>query len=469
MSKESLKNKKIVAICACTAGMAHTYIAKQKIENEAKKRGWDCKVETQGAAGIDNILTEQDLKSADVILLATDISIDNAERLEPFKNVIKVSTGEAVKNTASIFNNAEALSSKKEVKESIGKEIFRSLNTGISKFLPVIIASGILFSIVLMTGHVSGDTILPSNQFFADLQQVAFYGFAMMVPVLAAYMAYSIGGNAALAPAFIMGYVVNNPIGSNHVSTGFIGAMIFGVLIGYFVKWFKTVKVHPVIASVMPVMIIPTVTLLIMAPIYIYGLSYPLDWFVKAMVETLKGMSEVNAAFLGIGIGVLAALDMGGPCSKAATAFTLAAMAEGVYGPNGVFRMCCAIPPLGLAISSLLVSRSKYTKEEKEFGITAFFLSLAGITEGAIPFAAKDPKRVILAIVVGTAVAGMLGMINGIDSLVAFGGLVALGGVTKGAMWYVIDMFIGAFIIAAILHFTRKPAVEGDVVVVDAD
>ena len=468
MSKESIKNKKIVAICACTAGMAHTYIAKQKIENEAKKRGWDCKVETQGAAGIDNILTEQDLKSADVILLATDISIDNAERLEPFKNVIKVSTGEAVKNTASIFNNAEALSSKKEVKESIGKEIFRSLNTGISKFLPVIIASGILFSIVLMTGHVSGDTILPSNQFFADLQQVAFYGFAMMVPVLAAYMAYSIGGNAALAPAFIMGYVVNNPIGSNHVSTGFIGAMIFGVLIGYFVKWFKTVKVHPVIASVMPVMIIPTVTLLIMAPIYIYGLSYPLDWFVKAMVETLKGMSEVNAAFLGIGIGVLAALDMGGPCSKAATAFTLAAMAEGVYGPNGVFRMCCAIPPLGLAISSLLVSRSKYTKEEKEFGITAFFLSLAGITEGAIPFAAKDPKRVILAIVVGTAVAGMLGMINGIDSLVAFGGLVALGGVTKGAMWYVIDMFIGAFIIAAILHFIRKPAVEGDVVV-DAD
>ncbi|WP_279084662.1 PTS fructose transporter subunit IIC [Gilliamella apis] len=468
MSKESIKNKKIVAICACTAGMAHTYIAKQKIENEAKKRGWDCKVETQGAAGIDNILTEQDLKSADVILLATDISIDNAERLEPFKNVIKVSTGEAVKNTASIFNNAEALSSKKEVKESIGKEIFRSLNTGISKFLPVIIASGILFSIVLMTGHVTGDTILPSNQFFADLQQVAFYGFAMMVPVLAAYMAYSIGGNAALAPAFIMGYVVNNPIGSNHVSTGFIGAMIFGVLIGYFVKWFKTVKVHPVIASVMPVMIIPTVTLLIMAPIYIYGLSYPLDWFVKAMVETLKGMSEVNAAFLGIGIGVLAALDMGGPCSKAATAFTLAAMAEGVYGPNGVFRMCCAIPPLGLAISSLLVSRSKYTKEEKEFGITAFFLSLAGITEGAIPFAAKDPKRVILAIVVGTAVAGMLGMINGIDSLVAFGGLVALGGVTKGALWYVIDMFIGAFIIAAILHFTRKPAVEDDVVV-DAD
>lgn len=468
MSKESLKNKKIVAICACTAGMAHTYIAKQKIENEAKKRGWDCKVETQGAAGIDNVLTEQDLKSADVILLATDISIDNAERLEPFKNVIKVSTGEAVKNTVNIFNNAEALSSKKEVKESIGKEIFRSLNTGISKFLSVIIASGILFSIVLMTGHVTGDTILPSNQFFADLQQVAFYGFAMMVPVLAAYMAYSIGGNAALAPAFIMGYVVNNPIGANHVSTGFIGAMIFGVLIGYFVKWFKTVKVHPVIASVMPVMIIPTVTLLVMAPIYIYGLSYPLDWFVKAMVETLKGMSEVNAAFLGIGIGVLAALDMGGPCSKAATAFTLAAMAEGVYGPNGVFRMCCAIPPLGLAISSLIVSRSKYTKEEKEFGITAFFLSLAGITEGAIPFAAKDPKRVIIAIVVGTAVAGMLGMINGIDSLVAFGGLVALGGVTKGALWYVIDMFIGAFIIAAILHFSRKPAVEGDVIV-DAD
>lgn len=452
-------SKKIVAICACTAGMAHTYIAKQKIENEAKKRGWQAKIETQGAGGIENQLTDEDLNNADIILLATDISLENADILAKYKNVIKVSTGEAVKNIKGVFDNVDSFLAGNN-KESVGKEIFRALNTGISKFLPVIIAAGILFSIVLMTGHIVGDQIVPSNQFFADLMQVASYGFAIMVPVLAAYMAYSIGGNAALAPAFIMGYVVNNPIGKDAISTGFIGAMIFGVLVGYFVKWLKTVKVHAVIASVMPVMIIPTVTLLVMAPIYIYGLSYPIDWLVKLMVSALQGLSGVNAAALGIGIGILAALDMGGPCSKAATAFTLALMAEGLYGPNGVFRMCCAIPPLGLAISSLLVSRSKYSKEEKQFGITALFLSLAGITEGTIPFAVKDPKRVIIAIVVGTAVAGMLGMIHGIDSLVAFGGLVAVGGVTKGAVWYVIDMFIGAFIIAAILHFTKKNVKE---------
>lgn len=448
-------SKKIVAICACTAGMAHTYIAKQKIENEAKKRGWICKVETQGAGGIENQLSEKDLNNADIILLATDISLENADSLEKYNNIVRVSTGEAVKNIKGVFNNVDSILEGNN-KESIGKEIFRSLNTGISKFLPVIIAAGILFSIVLLTGEVTENSIIPRNQFFADLQQVAFYGFAMMVPVISAYMAYSIGGNAALAPAFIMGYVVNNPIGANHITTGFIGAMIFGVLIGYFVRWLKTIKVHPIIASIMPIMIIPTVTLLIMAPIYIYGLSYPIDWFVKSLVSALQGLSGVNAAVLGMGIGVLAALDMGGPCSKAATAFTLALMAEGIYGPNGVFRMCCAIPPLGLAISSLITSRSKYSQEEKQFGITAFFLSLAGITEGAIPFAAKDPKRVIFAIVIGTGIAGMLGMINGIDSLVAFGGLVAIGGVTKGALWYVIDMFIGAFIIAAILHFTRK-------------
>lgn len=452
-------SKKIVAICACTAGMAHTYIAKQKIENEAKKRGWQCKVETQGAAGIDNQLTDDDLNAADIILLATDISLENSDQLAKYKNVIKVSTGEAVKNIKGVFDNIDSFLTG-EHKDTIGKEIFRALNTGISKFLPVIIAAGILFSIVLMTGDVTDNSIVPRNQFFANLQQVALYGFAIMVPVLAAYMAYSIGGNAALAPAFIMGYVVNNPIGEDGISTGFIGAMIFGVLVGYFVKWFKTVKVHPVIASIMPVMIIPTVTLLVMAPIYIYILSYPIDWFVKAMVVALTGLSGVNAAALGIGIGILAALDMGGPCSKAATAFTLALMAEGVYGPNGVFRMCCAIPPLGLAISSLLISRAKYTKEEKQFGITALFLSLAGITEGAIPFAIKDPKRVIIAIVIGTAVAGMLGMLNGIESLVAFGGLVAIGGVTQGAIWYVIDMFIGAFIIAAILHFSKKTVKE---------
>jgi fructose PTS system EIIBC or EIIC component len=149
-----MNKKKIVAICACTAGMAHTYIAKQKIENEAKKRGWDYKVETQGAAGIENSLTEQDLKQADVIILASDISIENADRLEPYKNIIKVSTGEAVKNTVHIFDNAEIMSTK-VVKDSIGTEIFRALNTGISKFLPVIIASGIIFSIVLMAGDVT--------------------------------------------------------------------------------------------------------------------------------------------------------------------------------------------------------------------------------------------------------------------------------------------------------------------------
>lgn len=212
--------------------------------------------------------------------------------------------------------------------------------------------------------------------------------------------------------------------------------------------WHNMNKFIACIQPLMPTFLVPLFTTLIIGVAYVYLLVYPLNGFVQLMVHTLTGLSGTNAALLGIGIGILAAADMGGPCSKAATAFTLALMAEGIYGPNGAFRLCCDVPHLGLALSTFII-RNRFTQEERQFGISALFLSMAGITEGAIPFAGKDFKRILPAIIIGTSVSGLLGMIHGVESVVA------ISGVTKGALWYAVDMIIGSLVIVGYLFLTR--------------
>ncbi|HAJ73726.1 MAG TPA: PTS fructose transporter subunit IIABC [Lachnospiraceae bacterium] len=339
-------------------------------------------------------------------------------------------------------------------KKSLRAELFKYFNTGISYFLPVIIAGGMLFSLTLITGHIEEGAIIPSNQFWQNIYDLGQAGFAMMVPVLCAYIAYAIGGKPALAPGFILGYVANNPIGENQLTTGFLGAMLMGFIVGYFVKWMKKWKVPKDLQPMMPTFLVPLITTFVLGVIYIYILTYPLNAIVQLMVSLMYKLNGTSALVLGLAIGLLAAADFGGPCSKAATAFTLALMAEGFYGPNGVFRMCCAIPPLGMALASFIL-RDRYNKADRQLGISALFLSSAGITEGAIPFAGKDFKRTWIACAVGTAIAGGIGMLHGISSVVAFGGVVAITGVFEGTLWYVVDMLIGAAVIVLILFLTR--------------
>lgn len=339
-----------------------------------------------------------------------------------------------------------------------GSKLFKSFNTGISYFLPVIIAGGMLFSFTLMTGTIENGEIIASNQFFQNLYDLGQAGFAMMVPVICAYIAYSIGSKPALAPGFILGYAANNPIGAHQYTTGFLGAIILGFIVGYFVKWMKKWKIPSQFQALMPTFFIPVLTTTVIGLIYVYVLAYPLNAFVQLMVALLSNLNGTSVMILGVAIGILAALDMGGPCSKAATAFTLALMAEGIYGPNGAFRLCCAVPPLGLGLASFIL-RDRYDDADRQLGITALCLSLGGITEGAIPFAGKDFKRVIPAICIGTAISGALAMMHGVESLVAFGGIVAIGGVTSGKLWYVVDMLIGALVIVGYMFLT-KPKLE---------
>lgn len=336
---------------------------------------------------------------------------------------------------------------------SVFKELQKAFNSGVSYMLPAVVVGGIFLAFSLATGEATETGMSVTNPFMKNLLDLGLAGFGMMIPILSGYIAYSIAGKPALAPGMILGYVANNPIGEGQVKTGFLGAMILGVAVGYFVQWFKKFKVPNTIRTIMPILIIPIVTVFVLGMIYIYVIAVPIGIAMTWLVSTLKDLQGGSAILLGVIIGAMTAIDMGGPINKTATAFTLALMAEGVYAPNGAHRIAVAIPPLAMALSTF-IDRKKYTAEDKDLGMSAFFMGLIGITEGAIPFAVKDVKRVLPAIIVGSAVSGALGMINNVEALVPHGGLIILP-VVNGKLWYVLAMLIGTLVSVAMLHFTK--------------
>lgn len=342
-------------------------------------------------------------------------------------------------------------------KKNFLNDLQKAFNTGVSFMLPAVVVGGIFLAIALATGTPTDAGMEITNPFMENLNDLGAAGFAMMIPLLSGYIANSLAGKPALAPAMILGFVANNPIGESQVSTGFLGAMILGVATGYFVRWMKTWKTPATIRTIMPILIIPVITVFVLGMIYIYVIAVPIGNLMSWLVEVLGSLQGSSAVLLGLLIGAMTAIDMGGPINKTATAFTIALMAEGIYAPNGAHRIAVAIPPLAMAISTF-IDRKKYESEDKDLGISAFFMGLIGITEGAIPFAVKDAKRVIPAIVVGSAIGGALGMINNVEALVPHGGLVILP-VVNGKIWYVLAMLIGTLVSVLILHFT-KPDIE---------
>lgn len=343
------------------------------------------------------------------------------------------------------------------MEKNFWKDLQKAFSTGVSYMLPSVVVGGVFLAFALATGKPTDTGMELTNQFMKNLNDLGIAGFSMMIPILAGYIAYAIAGKPALAPGMILGFVANNPIGSAQVKTGFLGAMLLGVLTGYFVKWCKTWKVPPTIRTIMPILIIPIVTTFILGMIYIYIISVPIGAAMDWLVKTLGALQGGSAIIMGLIIGAMTAVDMGGPINKTATAFTLALMAEGIYAPNGAHRIAVAIPPLAVAISTF-IDRKKYVQEDRDLGISAFFMGLIGITEGAIPFAVKDMKRVLPAIIIGSAVGGAIGMMNHVEALVPHGGLIILP-VVNGKLWYCLAMLIGTFVSVAIIHFT-KPDIE---------
>jgi PTS system fructose-specific IIC component len=342
-------------------------------------------------------------------------------------------------------------------KNSFWKDIQKAFNTGVSYMLPAVVVGGIFLAISLSTGEATDEGLEVNNQFMQNINDLGAAGFAMMIPLLAGYIAYSLAGKPGIAPAMILGFVANNPIGTGEVQTGFLGAMVLGVASGYLVRWCKTWKVPATIKTIMPILIVPIFTTFVLGMLYIYVIAVPIAAAMDWLVDFLGSIQGGSALLIGLVIGAMTAVDMGGPINKTATAFTLALMAEGIYGPNGAHRVAVAVPPLALAISTF-IDRKKYTSEDKDLGISAFFMGLIGITEGAIPFAVKDIKRVLPAIIIGSAVSGALAMMNGVGALVPHGGLIILP-LVNGKLWFVISMAIGVLVSVIILHFS-KPNID---------
>lgn len=463
---------KIVAVCACTVGIAHTYLAKKALEDECKRRGFDCKVEAQGGLGIENELTEEDVDSADMVINAIDVGIEGDDRFDGKREAgrfLKVGTSEAISNVAKVIDDAVELAkkaddaaasgAKKGIFSDFGKTLLNAFNTGVSYFIPVVVIGGVFLAFSLATGTAGESGMTVSDPFMVNLNLIGMAGISMMIPVLAAYIAYSIAGKPALAPGFVLGYLVNNAVtvGETEVSTGFLGAMIMAVLAGYFVKWMKTWKVNSTIQTIMPVLIIPILSTLVLGMAYIYVLAYPLSIFMNWLIDVLGGLQGGSAIVLGVVIGVMTAFDMGGPINKTASTFTMALMASSIYGPNGMFRVAVAVPPIACGIASL-IARNKFDAADRQMGVSAIFMGCIGITEGAIPFAVKDIVHTLPGICIGSAVGAGLAAMQGIECFVPHGGfIVALA--TNNTPLFCLDIIIGSLVGAAIL-IAMKPKLE---------
>ncbi|MBS4206674.1 PTS fructose transporter subunit IIC [Bacillus sp. FJAT-50079] len=341
--------------------------------------------------------------------------------------------------------------------KKIGEELKKAFSTGVSYMLPSVVVGGIFLAIALASGKPSDDGMLVTNPFLQNLNTIGAAGFAMMIPILAGYIAYSIAGKPGLVPGMIAGFIANNPVGDGGIQTGFIGAMILGIISGYIANYVRKWKVPNTLRTIMPILIIPMITTFITCMGYIYILAQPLASMVDGLIKLMSSLQGGSALILGAAIGAFTAIDMGGPINKSMTAFTLALMAEGIFEPNGAHRIAVAIPPLGMALSTF-ISRRKYTKEERGLGVSAGFMGLIGITEGAIPFAIKDMKRVVPAIMIGSAVGGGLGMLHNVSTFIPHGGLIVIGAV-DGKLWFFLSMLIGTVVTAGILHLL-KPNIE---------
>lgn len=348
---------------------------------------------------------------------------------------------------------------KKGLFSNFGKDLLKAFNTGVSYFIPVVVIGGVFLAFSLASGKAGANGMEVTDPFMQNLNLIGMAGINMMIPVLAAYIAYSLAGKPGLAPGFVLGYLVNNavPVGDTNVSTGFLGAMIMAVVAGYWVKWMKTWKVNNTIRTIMPILIIPILTTLVLGLFYIYVLAYPLSLVMNWLTSVLGSLQGGSAVVLGLVIGVMTAFDMGGPVNKTASTFTMALMTAGVYGPNGMFRVAVAVPPIACGIASF-IAKNKFDDADRQMGISAIFMGCIGITEGAIPFAVKDLGHTLPGICIGSAVGAALAAAQGIECYVPHGGfIVAMA--TNNIGLYCLDIVIGSLVAAAIL-VAMKPKLE---------
>lgn len=465
---------KILAVTSCPTGIAHTYMAAEGIEKAAKAKNCFIKIETRVSGGAKNVLTDQEIADADCIIVAADAKVP-MERFDGKKVIeCQVSDGiskadqlidRAINGDAPVYHAAagsQASSAGNKSGGSVGHKIYMQLMNGVSHMLPLVVGGGILIAIAFLIDGLSVDlSALPADQRanFGTITPVAalFKGiggtaFGFMLPILAGFIAMAIGDRPALALGLVGGMMAANG------KSGFLGALLAGFAAGYIILGLRKLcdKLPEALEKIAPVLIYPVVGILVMGLLMTFIVEPVMGGINTGLNNALTGMGSSSKVILGIVLGGMMAIDMGGPFNKAAYVFGTAAIAAGNYDIMAAVMIGGMTPPCAIALATLLF-KDKFTKEERDAGPTNFIMGLAFITEGAIPFAASDPLRVLPSCIVGSAVAGAISMAFDCTLMAPHGGIFVFP-VVGNAVMYLVALVAGTVISAVLLGLLKKKA-----------
>ncbi len=452
--------RRIVAVTSCPTGIAHTFMAAEGLTEGARQLGYDIRVETQGSVGAGNALTPEEIAAADVVLIAADREVDRARFVG--KRVFSSSTKPAITGGAKLVEQALAeakvqAGNEQDHAASAGKERtgpYKHLMTGVSFMLPFVVAGGLLIALAFALGGIQANEDAAAGTLAHALFEIgAKGGFALIVPALAGYIAFSIADRPGIAPGMIGGMIAAN------LGAGFLGGIVAGFIAGYGVAGLnRAIQLPKNLQGLKPVLILPLLGTVLTGLLMIYAVGTPVAALLAFLTEWLRAMQGSSAILLGLILGAMMAFDMGGPVNKASYAFSVGLIASQVYTPMAATMAAGMTPPLAVALATRLFA-NRFTAEEREAGSAAAVLGLAFVTEGAIPFAARDPFRVIPALMVGSAITGAISMAAGVELRVPHGGVFVLpipGAVTH-LIAYAVAIVAGTLISAVLLGILKRP------------
>lgn len=452
----------ILAVTACPTGIAHTYMAADALKAKAKERGIAFKVETNGSTGVKGALTAEEIEKATAIIVAADKQVE----MDRFagKHVIKVPVAAGIRKTDELLDRAlkqdapiykatgesggtaEAATSEGGFKEYF----YKPLMNGISNMLPFVVGGGLLVALAFLFGGYKTEGPL------AEALNLIGGGTALsiMVPVLAGFIASAIGDRPAFAPGMVGGLLAVSG------GAGFLGGLIAGFLAGYVILGLKKAFSYlpQSLEGLKPTLLYPVFGILIVGLIMVFVVNSPIAAVMDGLMNFLNGLSGANAVILGLVLGGMMAVDMGGPVNKTAFAFGIAMATSENFAPQAATMIGGMVPPLGLALATTFF-KNKFTQAERDAGKTNYIMGASFITEGAIPFAAADPIRVIVSSVVGAALAGGLALFFGCESQAPHGGIFVIWAI-KNPLMYAVSLLIGSIVTAVMIGFWKKPIEE---------
>lgn len=469
--KNTENGKLILAVTGCPNGIAHTYMAAENIEKKAKELGCRVKVETRGSGGAKNVLTKAEIAEAACIIVAADTQVP----MDRFagRPVIQCKVSDGISKAEELLDRAlngnvplyqakgssQAADSEEE-SDSVGHQIYKHLMNGVSHMLPFVIGGGILIAIAFLIDGFAVDlnslpfdersnfgTITPMAAMFKSIGGVAF-GF--MLPILAGFIAMSIADRPGLAVGFVGGAIAANG------TSGFLGALVAGFVAGYLVRLLKKLfeKLPEGLEGIKPMLLYPVIGIFLIGVIMTYVVEPPIGALNVMINNGLNSMNGAKAILLGALLGGMMSVDMGGPVNKAAYVFGTASIAAGNYNIMAAVMVGGMVPPLAIALATMFF-KNKFTEEERKAGPTNIVMGLSFISEGAIPFAASDPLRVLPSCIIGSAVAGALSMAFNCTLMAPHGGIFVF--LTVGhPLLYLISLAVGSVVGCVILGLLKK-------------